>query len=141
MDQQVELSVETAEVEAPRAAMRNDRARVGSTFGIVGAVFVVGTLALMASAVITAFTTPDFMPGDITDDPFVGAGLACVFPIIFGFIGLPYAISGARAVSWFGEEKIAILGLVLGIVNVLVPIAVAVVAMQFDQQVATCGGG
>jgi hypothetical protein len=141
MDQRAALPAVTTELETARGTEQNDRARVASRLGIVGVALVVGVLALTANAFITAFATPDFMPTDISDDPFVVTGLACLLPLIFGFLGLIYGIAALRAVSMRGERAIAIRGLVLGILNVLLPIAIGVVVVNFDLVASTCGGG
>jgi hypothetical protein len=141
MDQIAALPAVTTELETTRGTEQNDRARVASRLGIVGVVLVVGVLALTANALITVFASPDYMPTDASDDPFVAAGLACMLPLIFGFLGLIYGIAALRAVSLRGERAIAIRGLVLGIFNVLLPIAIGVVVVNFDLTVSTCGGG
>ncbi|HEY2642397.1 MAG TPA: hypothetical protein VGI56_01470 [Galbitalea sp.] len=141
MDQRATFSAVSTELETTGGTVQNDRARVASRLGIVGAVLVVGVLALTANAVITAFATPDFMPTDASDDPFLATGIACVVPSFLGFVGLIYSIGALRVVSVRGERTIAIRGLVLGILNVLLPIAVGVVVVHFDQMMASCGGG
>lgn len=141
MDQRVALSAVSAEVETTGESEQNDRARVASRLGIVGAVLVVGVLALTANALITAFGTPDFMPDDVSDDPFIATGLACVVPLFFGFVGSIYGIGALTVASARGERAIAIRGLVLGVVNVLLPITIGVVVVHFEQMMASCGGG
>jgi hypothetical protein len=141
MDLRAALPAVTTELETTHGTEQNDRARVARRFGIIGVVFVVGVLALTANAFITAFATPDFMPTDISDDPFIATCLACVLPLIFGFLGLIYGIAALRAVAVRGERTIAIRGLVLGILNILLPIAIGVVMVHFDLMASTCGGG
>ena len=141
MDQEVAVSAVTTELEMTRGTENNDRAHVASKLGIVGIVLVVGVLALLTNAIITAVSTPDFMPGDITDDPFAATGAACLLPFIFGIVGLIFGIAALRVVSVLGERTVAVRGLVLGIVNVLLPIVIGVVVVNFDQLVSACGGG
>jgi hypothetical protein len=141
MDQRATFSAVSTELETTGGTVQNDRARVASRVGLVGAVFTVGVLALTANAVITAFVTPDFMPTDDSDDPFFATGVACLVPLFLGFLGLIYTIGALRVVSVRGERTIAIRGLVLGILNLLLPIAVGVVVVHFDQMMASCGGG
>jgi hypothetical protein len=141
MDQTAALPTVTTELETARASEQNDRAHVASRLGIVGVVLLVGVLTLTANALITAIATPDFMPDDVSDDPFVATCLACVLPLIFGVIGLFYGIAALRVVTVLGERTVAIRGLVLGIFNVLLPIAIGVIMVQFDVLTAACGGG
>jgi hypothetical protein len=141
MDQTAALSAVTTEPETIRGAEHNDRVRAASRFGIIGVVLVVGVLALLVNALITAFATPDYMPIDVSDDPFVLTCLACVLPLFLGFVGLAYGIAALRVVSVRGERTIVIRGLVLGILNVLLPIAIWLVAVHFDLMTSSCGGG
>jgi small-conductance mechanosensitive channel len=141
MDQTTAPLEVATEPERIRRPIRNDQAHFSSRLGIVGTILVVGVLAIATVASITVFSTPDFMSDDITDDPFFGVGLACVFPIIIGVVGLINGIGALGAVRARGERSVAIRGFVLGIVNIVVPIAVAVIVVQFDQVVASCGGG
>jgi hypothetical protein len=141
MDQSIALPPLAREPEPPRAPARNDRAHVASKLGLVGVVLEVGVLALAANTLITVLTTPDFMLDDVTDDPFVTTCLACVLPLIFGVLGFVYGIAGLKVVSHHGEKTVAIRGLVLGILNLLLPIAIGVVMIQFDLAAAACGGG
>lgn len=140
MDQTVSAAV-SGELGTGPKPERNERAVLASRLGIVGIVLVGGVLALLANALIIATTTPDFMPIDITDDPFAGTGWACVLPFIVGVVGLVNAIRALRQLSLRGGKSIAIRGLVLSLVSILLPIAIGVVADQFDQLVAACGGG
>jgi small-conductance mechanosensitive channel len=141
MDQTAAPLEVAMEPERIRRPVRNSQAHFASRLGIVGAVLVVGVLAIATIASITVFSTPDFMSDDITDDPFFGVGLACVFPIIIGVVGLINGIGALGAVRARGGRPIAIRGFVLGIVNIVLPIAVVVVVFQFDQVVSSCGGG
>jgi hypothetical protein len=141
MDQKIAISTELPEIDAAPGTERNNRAHVSSKLGIVGIVLTAGVLALAANAVITALTTPDFMVDDVTDDPFVGTGLACVLPIIVGLIGSVYGIAALRVLSVRGERRVAVRGLALGILSVLLPIAVGVVVGNLDAATAACGGG
>lgn len=141
MDQQTLTAPETPISEAPGRPAENFNAHAASALGIVGLVIVAGVLALMTSAIITAATTPDFMPIDITDDSFFGTGLASVLPLIFGLIGLGLGIAALAKVRILGEKRVAIRGLVFGLLNTLIPIAVIALMINFDQQVAACGGG
>ena len=141
MDQTIERSAAAPELETPPRPEKNVPARIASKIGIVGIVLVVGVLALLGGAIFIAATTPDFMPDDFTDDPFVWTGVASLLPGLLGFIGLGFGITALGLASMRRERRIAIRGLVLGILNIVLSIAILAAVIQLDQQVAACGGG
>jgi hypothetical protein len=141
MDQSVATSPVSAGLEPAPQPARNHQARLASTLGIIGLVLVAGVVALATNTLITALTTPDFMPDDITDDPFVATCLACALPFILGCVGLVFGIGAVRKVRAFGERRVAVRGLVFGIVNFVLPLAIGIVFFNFDLASAACGGG
>jgi hypothetical protein len=141
MDQSVAVSPIDADREPEQKPAKNDLAHAASIVGIIGFVLLAGVMALAANALITALTIPDFMPDDATIDPFAVTCLACVLPFFLGCIGLSFGIAAIKAASVHGQRRVAIRGLLFGIVNLLLPIAIGVVFFNFDLATAACGGG
>jgi hypothetical protein len=131
--------VDTAYLVGRRPEM-NDRARVATRLGIAAAAFLALAIAMATTGLITALTTPDYMPSGL-DDPFLATYLACVVPLLIGCISLGYGIAGIKAVRAHGERVMAIRGLTLGIVNVVFSIATGVVFFNFYALSGGCGGG
>ena len=134
------MSPASADFESEQELERNDRAHVASKLGIVGMVLLAGAIALAVNTLITALTTPDFMPDD-SDDPFAATCVACVLPFLVGCIGLIYGITALRVSSVLGGRRVAIRGLVFGILNLVFSITIWVVFFNFDLASAACGGG
>lgn len=141
MEQSVTVSPLRWDDEVEPEPQTNTPARIASRLGIVGIILLAGVIALATSAVITALTTPDFMPDDLTDDPFATTSVACVLPFIFGCIGLGFGIAAVRAIPTHGHRAVAVRGLVFGILNVVLPVAIGVLFISFDAASAACGGG